>query len=251
MHRLAWLVLVVGALALALTGLGSPRAQSSQVKPAAPLALSSGNTVTVSWRLPPSPRPLSVIVYRADAGGAFLRIATVEAERRSFVDNGVAESQSYDYAIALDQRGLPLSAMSESVRVRVGAQDRVVFRGGSIARAIFDVTLFAEGRKLVETFVAAPGEVVGDIRRIDGLEKAQDFRLGCKLVSLRLEIAPGKSSERQGVLDAGGQTLRDLAGRPVDVVLPAKGEVRERLVAEVEAAGGKRLTLHEGEGFSP
>ena len=251
MHRAAMLLLVATSLALALLGAQSPRAQAALSKPGAPLAVVAGNSVQLSWRLPASPRPLNVILYRGDAGGPLSRLATLEAERRSFTDNAVSVGQAYDYAIALDQRGLPLSAMSPSVRVSIGAMDRVVFRGGSISRAVFDVAVFSEGRKIVESFVAAPGEVVGDLRRIDGVEKPLDFRLGCKVIALRLEIAPGRSNERQPILDSAGQALTDLAGRPLELTLPAKGESRERLVAELEAAGGRRVTLQEGEGFSP
>ncbi|CAG0956589.1 hypothetical protein PLCT2_00505 [Planctomycetaceae bacterium] len=251
MHRASMLLLFASALTLALLGAKSPRAQAALDKPAAPLAAVSGNAVQLSWRLPALPRPLNVIIYRGDAGGPLARVATLEAERRSYTDSGVSVGQAYDYAIALDLRGLPLSSMSDSVRVSVGAVDRVVFRGGSISRAVFEVAAFSEGRKIVESFVAAPGELVGDLRRIDGIDKPLDFRLGCKVIALRLEIAPGKSKERQPILDNAGRALTDLAGRPIELTLPAKSEERERLVAELEVSDGRRITLQEGEGFSP
>ncbi|CAG0927676.1 hypothetical protein PLCT1_00458 [Planctomycetaceae bacterium] len=251
MHRLALLLLFLGAIALAVFSVSAPAAQTSSGKPSAPLAVSNGNSVTLSWRLPVSPRPLNVVIYRGEVGGPLSRAATVEAERRSFIDTNVSAGQSYDYAIALDQRGLPLSAMSEPVSVSVGVTDRIVFRGGSISRGVFDVTVYAENRKFVETFVAASGEAVGDLRRVEGVEKAVDFRLGCKVIALRLEITAGKSNTREPVHDAAGNPLRDLGGRPVELTLPAKSEARERLVAEVEISGGRKLTLLEGEGFSP
>ena len=234
-----------------MLSVSAPTAQSSSGKPLAPLAVANGNSVSLSWRLPASPRPLNVVIYRGEVGGPLSRIGTVEAERRSFVDTNVSVGQSYEYAIALDQRGLPLSAMSSTVMVSVGATDRIVFRGGSISRGVFDVTVYAENRKFVETFVAAPGEAVGDLRRMEGIEKAVDFRLGCKVIALRLEIMEGKSDTREPVKDAAGNVLRDLGGRPIEIALPAKSEARERLVAEVELPGGRKLTLLEGEGFSP
>ncbi|MBP9891771.1 MAG: fibronectin type III domain-containing protein [Planctomycetes bacterium] len=245
------LLLLIGALALALFSVSAPSAQSSSGKPHAPLVIANGNSVTLSWRLPVSPRPLNVVIYRGEVGGPLSRIGTVEAERRSFTDSNVSAGQSYDYAVAHDQRGLPLSAMSAPVSVSVGVTDRIVFRGGSISRGVFDVTVYAENRKFVETFVAAPGEAVGDLRRVGGIEKALDFRLGCKVMALRLEIAPGKSKERQPIQDSAGRALTDLAGRPIELTLPAKSEERERLVAELEVSGGRRITLQEGEGFSP
>lgn len=251
MHRLALLLLFLGALALAVFSVNAPSAQTSSGKPLAPLAAANGNSVTLSWRLPVSPRPLNVVIYRGEVGGPLSRIATVEAERRSFTDSNVSAGQSYDYALAHDLRGLPLSAMSAPVSVSVGVTDRIVFRGGSISRGVFDVTVFAENRRFVETFVAASGEAVGDLRRVDGIEKALDFRLGCKVLALRLEIAPGKSKERQPLLDSTGRALTDLSGRPVELSLPSKGEVRERLVVELEASDSRRITLQEGEGFSP
>jgi hypothetical protein len=251
MHRAAILLLFIGVLALAVFSVSAPSAQGSSSRPHAPLAIANGNSVTLSWRLSVSPRPLNVVIYRGEVGGPLSRIATVEAERRSFTDGNVSAGQSYDYALAHDQRGLPLSAMSVPVSVSVGVTDRIVFRGGSISRGVFDVTVFAENRRFVETFVAASGEAVGDLRRVGGIEKALDFRLGCKVMALRLEIAPGRSNERQPILDSAGRALTDLAGRSLELTLPAKSETRERLVAEVEAADGRRVTLHEGEGFSP
>jgi hypothetical protein len=250
MHRLAFLLLLMAALVLALFSVSAPSAQSSSGKPLAPLAIANGNSVTLSWRLPVSPRPLNVVIYRGEVGGPLSRIGTVEAERRTFTDANVSAGQSYDYALAHDLRGQPLSAMSSPVSVSVGATDRIVFRGGSISRGVFDVTVYAENRKFVETFVAASGETVGDLRRVEGLEKALDFRLGCKVIALRLEIIAGKSATHEAAQDAAGNPLRDLGGRPIEITLPAKSEARERLVVEVEV-GGRKLTLLEGEGFSP
>jgi hypothetical protein len=251
MHRVALVLLLAFGAALALIGVKVPHAQTSQQKPAAPVAVVYGNAVQLSWRLPAGPRSLNVVIYRGDASSSMARVATLEAERRSYTDTSVRVGQSYDYAIALDQRGLPLSAMSDSVRVSIGIIDRVVFRGGSISRAVFDVAVFSDGRKFVEAFVAAPGEPVGDLRRVDGVEKPLDFRLGCKVLGLRLEIAPGKSKERQPLLDSSGRALTDLAGRPIELSLPSKGEARERLVVELEVSDSRRITLVEGEGFSP
>ncbi len=251
MHRVALLLLILGTLALAVFSVSAPAAQTSSGKPLAPLAIANGNSVTLSWRLPVSPRPLNVVIYRGEVGGPLSRLGTVEAERRSFTDSNVSAGQSYDYALAHDQRGLPLSAMSAPVSVSVGTTDRIVFRGGSISRGVFDVTVYAENRKFVETFVAASGEAVGDLRRVEGMEKALDFRLGCKVIALRLEITAGKSATREPVQDAAGNPLRDLGGRAIEITLPAKSEARERLVAEIELSGGRKLTLLEGEGFSP
>jgi hypothetical protein len=106
MHRLALFLLFLGALALAVFSVSAPAAQTSSGKPLAPLAVANGNSVSLSWRLPASPRPLNVVIYRGEVGGPLSRIGTVEAERRSFVDTNVSVGQSYEYAIALDQRGL-------------------------------------------------------------------------------------------------------------------------------------------------
>src|SRR5688572_18510329 len=105
MHRVAQLVTVFAAAVLALVA--TSKAQPSTVKPAPPLVVANGTSVTVSWRLPVFPRPLNVFVLRGESGGALFRIATVEAERRSYTDSSVTLGQTYDYAIVLDLRGQP------------------------------------------------------------------------------------------------------------------------------------------------
>jgi hypothetical protein len=90
MRRAAIFLLFIGVLALALFSVSSPSAQGASSKPAAPLAVANGNAVSLSWRLPVSPRPLNVVIYRGEVGGPLSRIGQVEAERRSFTDSNVS-----------------------------------------------------------------------------------------------------------------------------------------------------------------
>lgn len=251
MRFLAVPALMIAATLAALFAVSAPRAQGASWRPVPPVALVVGGQVQLSWRLPVSPRPLQVVIYRGEAGLAMARIATVSAETRVFLDSSVEAARTYEYAIAIDQRGLPLSAMSGAVRVSVGRADAVVFRGGTVSRGVFEVALVAAGRRWVETFVCAPGEVIGDLRRAEGAESALDFRLGYRLVALKLEFSASAASERQPALDSAGSPMVDISGRAVELALPANGEVRERLVAEVELPSGKRVVLTEGDGISP
>lgn len=246
---LATVVLI--ALACVLMDVaGSNTAQESPA-PAAPLALVAGAAVNLAWQLPASPRPISVVVFRRTPGAQYTEIATVDAESLGYADAGVSQGLIYEYAIALLQRRMPRSAISDPTSVKVGVSDIVTFRGGSISRAIFDVALFVKGRKYTETFVHAAGEVIGDLRRVDGVDDPLDFRVGCKLDLLRLEIAPGKNIARDVIQDARGKPMLDLAGKPVSLKFPAPGETRERLVAELTTGDGRTVTLAEGEGCSP
>ena len=246
---LAMLLLI--ALACVLMEVAGPNAAQESPAPSAPLALAAGAAVNLAWQLPASPRPISVVVFRRTPGAQYTEIATVDAESLGYADAGVSQGLIYEYAIALRQRGMPRSAISDPTSVRVGASDSVTFRGGSITRAIFDVALFVQGRKYTETFVHAAGEVIGDLRRVQGVADPLDFRVGCKLELLRLETAPGKNIARDVIQDARGKPILDLAEKPVSLKFPVSGETRERLVAELTTAGGRTVTLAEGEGFSP
>ncbi len=120
-----------------------------------------------------------------------------------------------------------------------------------MTRGIFEISSFVQGRRYDETFVHAAGEEIGDLRRVEGQSAPLDFRLGIKLVALRVETAAPQGRTREVLLDERGQPLKHLGGAKLELALPIKGELRERVVAELEAKDGRRFTLIEGEGLAP
>ncbi|NUO16418.1 MAG: hypothetical protein HUU03_08245 [Planctomycetaceae bacterium] len=243
--------LVMLGLTLALVALWAPGRAQPSPRPAAPLARFDGTQVHLAWRLPAGPGLERVIIYRRQEGQSFGEVAQVEAEALAWSDSAVSTGQTWEYCLAFRAPTGSLSEKSAPVTVTTGATQRLRFRGGSMTRGIFEISSFVQGRRYDETFVHAAGEEIGDLRRVEGQSAPLDFRLGIKLVALRVETAAPQGRTREVLLDERGQPLKHLGGAKLELALPIKGELRERVVAELEAKDGRRFTLIEGEGLAP
>lgn len=244
-------VLVIFSLTLALAALRAPRLAQPSARPAAPLARFDGTQIQLAWQLPAGPGHERVIIYRRQEGQSFAEVAQVEAEALAWSDGAVSAGQTWEYCLSFRSRAGALSEKSAPVTVTTGATQRLRFRGGSMTRGIFEISAFAQGRRYDETFVHAAGEEIGDLRRVEGQSAPLDFRLGYRLVALRVETTAPQGQTRDILLDERGQPLKHMGGARVELALPVKGELRERVVAEIEAKGGRRFTLIEGEGLAP
>lgn len=234
------------ALAAAWTGVATS-AQTPPEPPPAPLLLVRGDTVAVAWRLPAQPRPLTVVLYRRPVGGTLTRVGEYPAEQLSCIDKEVQQGRGYEYAIAVAYRKGPVSAISHTAAVNIGGGARVLLKGGSVSHAVFEVTMYDQGRKVTAEFVTAPGEVIGDISFVKSLERPLDFRLGAKLLSLELADVSGMRNSREAILDPAGKPMADAAGQPLVLDFKLPGETREVLVARVQTRDGRAVTLNEGD----
>ncbi|KAA0213187.1 hypothetical protein EDM80_08505 [bacterium] len=248
MGRIALLIL---ALTLALMALWAPGRAQPSPRPAAPLARFDGTQVHLAWRLPAGPGLERVILYRRQPGQSFAEAAQVEAEALAWSDSAVGTGQTWEYCLAFRARTGSLSEKSAPVTVTTGATQRLRFAGGSMTRGIFEISAFAQGRRYDETFVHAAGEEIGDLRRVDGQSAPLDFRPGFRLVALRVETVAPRGRAREVLLDERGEPIKHLGGAKLELALPIRGEMRERVVAEIEAKDGRRFTLTEGEGLAP
>lgn len=243
-----FLVLVVAALVLVLMG-GAERASSQPVTPSAPLCLAAGQSVRLAWSLPPGPKPSLVVIYRAEQeAAAFVELARVDATTLSHVDDTVQLGRVYQYTLAT-VRGAAVSPMSAATQVLVGGSSRVLLRGGSIDKAVFEVTVFRAGRKLSASFVHGPGEQVGDLVHVPELQRIEDFRLGLTLRELSLSRAKSEVTSMEELKDADGKPLLDFGGKPLRLEFRAPGSEREVLTAALALKDGRVVTLTEGTAF--
>lgn len=214
--------------------------------PAAPLALATGRGVSLAWTLPQGLRPGTVVVYRADKQAqAFEEIARLDAAMLSLADEKVTLGHSYLYRVEL-LRGTAKSGMSPATEVLVGGGARLMLVGGSTERAVFEVSLFAGGKRLSQVFAHSPGEKIGDLVHVAELQKIVDFRLGCTLRELSLTRALTEQTQRLELVDTAGKPMRDLAGNPVALDFRFAGAQREALSAMVALPDGRVLPLLEG-----
>lgn len=237
----------LSALLLALLAVAGPgRAQQALNPPTGILSLASGGSVHLAWQLPGSPRPHGVIIYRANkAVGVFALRAQVKANVLTLVDSEVTLGETYLYRLA-SYRGQKLSDYSPVIEVAVGGNSRIAFLGGTRQRAVFEVTLYAEGRRFAETFVQAVDEPVGDLRYVESLSRTLDFRLGPLLIGLSLGYSEGDAVLREKILDREGRALKDAGGRDVELEFRVPAERREILTATLKLADGSEYQLAEG-----
>lgn len=242
------LVLFVALAVLALTGAAAPVA-SQPVTPSAPLCLAAGTSVRLAWSLPPGPKPSLVVIYRAEReAAAFVELARVDATALAHVDDTVQLGRVYQYTLAT-VRGAAMSPMSAATEVLVGGSSRVLLRGGSIEKAVFEVTVFRAGRKLTSSFVHGPGEQVGDLVHVPELQRIEDFRLGLLLRELSLSRAKTEVTSMEELKDAEGKPMLDFGGKPLRLEFRAPGTEREVLTAALALKDGRVVTLTEGSAF--
>ncbi len=238
---------VIAALTAALLAVSTPLAQTPPPAPSAPLLLVRGGAVVVAWRLPPQPRPVTIVLYRREVGGTLARVGEYPAEQLTVVDKEVRQGKSYEYALAAAYRKGPVSVISHTAAVSVGGGSRVTLVGGSLTRAVFEVTLFEEGRKLTAQFVHGPGEAIGDMSYVTELGRSVDFRLGARLSALEVADVSGVRPSRESVGDIADKMMTDLAGRKLELDFKFPGETREVLRAQVQTKDGKTVTLAQGD----
>ncbi|MBX3473027.1 MAG: hypothetical protein KF754_01430 [Planctomycetes bacterium] len=242
------ILLVMIALGLAVQG-GAAVAQSEPLVPAAPLCMAAGKGVSIAWSLPSGPRAQLAVIYRADKQtAAYDEVGRADASALAWTDETVELGKVYLYRVSLT-RGATRSPMSDAAEVQVGGTSRVVLRGGSIQRAVFEVTLFKGGRRLTQVFVHSVGEAVGDLAHVPELGVVQDFRLGLTLRELALSRARGEESSLEELKDASGQPLRDAGGQPIKLDFRFPGQDRAVLTAALALKDGRVISLVEGAAF--
>jgi hypothetical protein len=209
--------------------------------------MAAGAAVSLAWSLPPGPRPQLVVVYRAEKDTAtFEELRRVDAAALSMQDDSVQLGRTYLYRVAT-VRGAAVSPLSPAAEVLVGGGARVLLRGGSTDRAVFEVTVYRAGRRLSATFVHAAGDRVGDLVHVAGLDRIEDFRLGLVLRELSLSRAIGQEASLQELRDSRGETMLDPGGKPLRLEFRFPGHEREVLVAALALKDGRIVALTEGE----
>jgi hypothetical protein len=248
MRRFAPIVgcLCVIAVASALT-LSTLAQQSDLPKPNAPLVLSDGTAVQLAWSLPEKPKVELVVVFRAAADGTNLvEVGRAPASDLRFSDKGVSLGVTYQYRVQL-LKGASQSPLSEAATVRVGGSAKITFLGGSLDRALLEVTMFRRGQRISAQFVQKIGDQVGDLAYVDSLASVEDFRLGPKLTALRIGVAESRENISQALIGPDGQPQKGLAGRDIQVEFRFPGATHEIMIATLTGKDGKPIEVKEGE----
>lgn len=244
MTRFVKIVLLLAPLLLWQPGLAQ---QAGLGRPAAPMAVVSGESVQLAFRLPPGPKPAQILVFRAaKEDSQFTRMAELEGSALSYTDTDARLGRTYLYQIQLI-RGADRSQASPATEIRVGGSARVVFLGGSTERALFEVIIYRRGKRISAQFVHKPGDVIGDLQYVPELETIEDFRLGPKLVKIDLTRAVTASRSRESVRDAGGTELVDSAGKPVVLEFEFPGAEQEVAQATILDNEKRPRAVREGE----
>jgi hypothetical protein len=234
-------------LALVLVGSADhPVGQAAMPKPDAPYALASGDSVRLAFTLPREPRPQRVHVLRAAKDGpAFTVVADLDAAALAWTDKDVRAGQTYLYVIRT-LRGAATSEPSDPAEVTVGGTARLTLVGGSLERALFEVTIYRGGKRHTARFVHKPGEAIGDLAWVPELNSAADFRLGPTLVGLSLGESDAIETSRLALKNAAGEPITDLGGQPIELDFAIPTGSHEVLRAAIRTKGGNEVTLQEG-----
>jgi hypothetical protein len=242
-------VALVLAAALVVLSVAGAVAESALSAPDAPLVLAAGDHVALAWTLPPDARARDVILLRAEKDDSrFEELARLPASELRYTDRDVKPGRTYQYVLRL-VRGSASSELSPYAEVSVGGTDRVVFLGGSTERAWFEVVRFVGGTRVSARFVHKPGQAIGDLAYVPALEATLDFRLGHRLETLTLDVAPAQDVTRAPLSRADGKAMTDAAGRPVELTFRHAGPRREIVTALVRGRDGATRVLAEGEGY--
>lgn len=245
--RIAILMLCLAALVTA--GAHSDAQTAELPTPKAPLALPAGESVSLVWSLPPQTKPDTVIVYRSGKDGAGLaELARVPASDLRWTDGEVTLGQTYEYRVQT-LKGAKNSGISEPAIVLVGGSARITFLGGSVNRALFEVVMFRRGRRVASLFVHKPGDPIGDLAYVADLDSVEDFRLGPRLTKLDISVAEARETTGETLTDAGGEPMKDLAGREVQIDFTYPGATREIVIATITDGSGAIRQIKEGETF--
>jgi hypothetical protein len=244
---LACLAVIAVASAIGLQTL----AQAAELpKPEAPLALASGESVNLAWSLPPKPKPELVVIFRSTADiSTMVEVGRAPASDLRFTDSKVTLGVTYQYRIKL-LKGAKESPLSEAVEVLVGGNARITFLGGSLDRALFEVTMFRRGQRISSQFVQKIGDQVGDLAYVAGLDYVEDFRLGPKLTALVIGVAESQETIGQPLLGPDGQPQKNLGGRDVQIEFKFPGATHEIMIATLTDKAGKTIQIKEGESYT-
>ncbi|MCF6227590.1 MAG: hypothetical protein L3J82_02845 [Planctomycetes bacterium] len=240
------LILIAGAFA---SGIAS-QPERVQITPSAPIVSAEGSEVTLAWSLPFGIRIETVDVMRAPLSmKKFVVLKSLDATEMSFTDSSVELGKSYYYQLRMNT-STGQALLSESATILVGGRATIRLVGGSLDRALFEVTLYRNGQRVTEKFLHSTGDEVGDLRYPKSLDTVMDFRLGPRL--MKLELTKGRSSEviRTPLKDASGEVLKGPSGKEIPLEFTVPGSEREVLKATVKTVDGALHELVEGESLT-
>lgn len=251
MRRIALTLCCFAVIAVACAlGLRTFAQQSELPKPDAPLLLADGESVSIAWSLPPKPKPELAVIYRAAADGTnMIEVGRAPASDLRYTDAGVSLGVTYQYRVKL-LKGTKESGFSEPASVRVGGSAKITFVGGSLDRALFEVTMFRRGQRVSSTFVQKVGDQVGDLSYVAGLGSVEDFRLGPKLSKLEVGIGESSESTNQTLLGPDSQPMKGPGGREIKVEFKFPGATHEIMIATLTGKDGKTFQMNEGESIA-
>jgi hypothetical protein len=241
------ILLICLSAALVMAQRETVLSQQELPRPPAPLVLATGDSVSLAFKLPASPRPQRVQVLRAvkDAGG-FIEVANLDASQLSWVDTDVQPGTVYWYTIRTS-RGGAQSEPSPRAEAAIAGGSRVTLIGGSTERALFEVVVYRGGRRLAAQFVHKAGDVIGGFAWVEELGRVEDFRLGPRLTSLELAQSDAHQAQREVLTAPGGSPLTDLAGRRIELEFRVPAGRQEVLQATLQDSQGRGQQLTEGE----
>lgn len=216
-------------------------------KPPAPYALAAGDGVSLAFRLPANPRPHAIQVLRSTRqASTFAIVAELDAAVLTWVDSDVQAGQTYLYAVRTVRDGAT-SDISETVEVLVGGGARVTLLGGSLERALFEIVIYRQGKRLSARFVHKEGEKIGDLAWVDEIDAVADFRLGPTLARISLARSESLETQREALKAADGSPMTDLAGRPIELEFKVPTHNQEVIQVRLLDAQGRPVSLREGE----
>ena len=240
------LILIAGAF---MSGIVA-QPERVQITPSAPIVSAEGSEVTLAWALPSGLRIESVDIMRAPLSmKKFVVLKNLDATEMSFTDSSVELGKSYYYQLRMNTSA-GQALLSESATILVGGRATIRLVGGSLDRALFEVTLYRNGQRITEQFLHSTGDEVGDLRYPKLLNTVMDFRLGPRL--MKLELTKGRSSEviRTPLKDVSGKVLTGTSGKEIPLEFMVPGSEHEILKATVKTVDGALHELVEGESLT-
>lgn len=240
------LALIAGAFLSAVAS----QPELVQVTPSAPIVSAEGSEVTLAWSLPAGIRIETVDITRTPASlDKFVVLTSLDATEMTYTDASVKLGKSYRYQLRM-HTSTGQTLLSEPVEILVGGRATIRLVGGSLDRALFEVTLYRNGQRITEQFLHSVGDEVGDLRYPKSLDIVMDFRLGPRL--MKLELMEGRSSDviRTPLMDISGEVLKGPSGKDIPLEFTVPGNEREVLKATVKTVDGVLHELVEGESLT-